>query len=180
MSKRKSLTKKVRFGVFKRDGFVCQYCGDSPPNCVLEVDHITPVAAGGDDGTDNLITSCFSCNRGKGAEKLSTTPEAVAEKARVLKEKAEQLKAFERALSSKKAAITKKVNKIERLFMDEFEGCTFTDNFKKSARTFVEKLPYPHVEEAMEIACSKIVDPEDAVKYFCGICWTKIRERENG
>lgn len=27
MAKRKSLSKKIRFEVFKRDSFTCQYCG---------------------------------------------------------------------------------------------------------------------------------------------------------
>ncbi len=33
---RKPLSKKMRFDVFKRDGFQCQYCGAMPPNIVLE------------------------------------------------------------------------------------------------------------------------------------------------
>ena len=28
MSKRKSISKKLRFEVFKRDSFTCQYCGN--------------------------------------------------------------------------------------------------------------------------------------------------------
>jgi len=31
-AKRKSLSKKVRFEVFKRDSFQCQYCGASAPD----------------------------------------------------------------------------------------------------------------------------------------------------
>ena len=37
MSKRKSLTKKVRFEVFKRDSFKCQYCGSSAPVGIVHV-----------------------------------------------------------------------------------------------------------------------------------------------
>lgn len=29
--KRKGIGKKLRFTIFKRDGFVCQYCGAKPP-----------------------------------------------------------------------------------------------------------------------------------------------------
>ena len=43
MAKRKNLSKSVRFEVFKRDSFKCQYCGKSAPDVVLEVDHIIPV-----------------------------------------------------------------------------------------------------------------------------------------
>ncbi len=71
----------VRFEVFKRDAFTCQYCGNKAPDVVLECDHIKPLAAGGDDSLLNLITSCFSCNRGKGKRQLSDT--SVADKAHV-------------------------------------------------------------------------------------------------
>ena len=70
-SKRKSLSKKLRFEVFKRDSFKCQYCGQEAPDVVLNVDHINPVKNGGDNNITNLITSCFSCNSGKSARLLS-------------------------------------------------------------------------------------------------------------
>ncbi len=60
---------KLRFGVFKRDGFRCKYCGRSPKSdssVVLQVDHIKPVSSGGKTIEDNLITSCQECNLGKG------------------------------------------------------------------------------------------------------------------
>lgn len=60
---------KLRFEVFKRDGFRCQYCGRSPKNdetVVLHLDHIHPKSKGGATTKDNLITSCLECNIGKG------------------------------------------------------------------------------------------------------------------
>ncbi|OAM26482.1 MULTISPECIES: HNH endonuclease [Eikenella] len=36
-SKRKSITKKLRFEVLKRDSFTCQYCGKAAPDVVLEI-----------------------------------------------------------------------------------------------------------------------------------------------
>lgn len=68
---RKALSKRVRFEVFKRDKFTCQYCGQKAPDVVLECDHINPVAAGGEDDLLNLVTACFGCNSGKGAVALS-------------------------------------------------------------------------------------------------------------
>jgi 5-methylcytosine-specific restriction endonuclease McrA len=65
-----SLSKKTRFEIFKRDGFTCQYCGQRPPDVVLEVDHIEPKSKGGSDEEINLITSCYDCNRGKSDRKL--------------------------------------------------------------------------------------------------------------
>jgi 5-methylcytosine-specific restriction endonuclease McrA len=44
MNKRKSISKKIRFEVFKRDSFTCQYCGSKSPDVTLVIDHIMPVA----------------------------------------------------------------------------------------------------------------------------------------
>lgn len=60
-----NITKKLRFEVFKRDSFTCQYCGRKSPDVVLNVDHINPVKRGGKNDILNLITSCFDCNSGK-------------------------------------------------------------------------------------------------------------------
>jgi len=64
----------IRFDVFKRDAFTCRYCGKRSPEAILEVDHVLPVAAGGADDMENLVTSCFECNRGKAARLLSDVP----------------------------------------------------------------------------------------------------------
>jgi len=71
MVERKPLSKKIRFEVFKRDSFTCQYCGSKAPDVILEIDHIKPVAKGGKNEIINLVTSCFDCNRGKSKNELS-------------------------------------------------------------------------------------------------------------
>jgi len=65
------MTKKLRFEVFKRDSFTCQYCGCKAPDVILHVDHVKPVAKGGEDHMMNLVTSCFDCNMGKKDRELS-------------------------------------------------------------------------------------------------------------
>src|SRR5579872_4830176 len=67
---RKNISKKIRFEVFKRDSFKCQYCGRVSPDVLLHVDHIKPVAEGGANELVNLITACQACNLGKGARTL--------------------------------------------------------------------------------------------------------------
>lgn len=62
-----ALSKSLRFEVFKRDSFTCQYCGRSAPEVLLHADHIDPKANGGEDTILNLVTSCQDCNLGKGA-----------------------------------------------------------------------------------------------------------------
>jgi hypothetical protein len=93
MSERVGIPKKVRFEVFKRDSFTCQYCGGKSPDVVLVVDHVHPVARGGDNDIMNLITSCQPCNAGKGARELSdqTTLEKQRKQLEELNERREQL-----------------------------------------------------------------------------------------
>ena len=55
-----------------RDGDRCWYCGcsfderDGPGSRALTLDHIQPVAGGGDSSLDNLRLCCRTCNRRKG------------------------------------------------------------------------------------------------------------------
>lgn len=175
MTKRKALSKKVRFEIFKRDVFTCQYCGSKPPSVVLEVDHITPIALGGDNTEDNLITSCFDCNRGKGARSLELSPETLTKKLEVQKEAKEQLASFEKAVKAKKAKIARKINKLDKMFEAETDH-TFTYSFKQSIKKFFELLPEHEVIDSMEIALAKFADkPSMTAKYFCGVCWNKIK-----
>lgn len=60
-----SVSKRTRFEVFKRDGFRCVYCGATPADGPLHVDHVDPKAGGGTDEVGNLVTACASCNLGK-------------------------------------------------------------------------------------------------------------------
>lgn len=93
MSKRQAIGKKLRFEVFKRDSFTCQYCGEKAPDVILHVDHINPVAAGGGNDILNLITSCQPCNSGKGARKLEDRHELEKQREELerLNERREQL-----------------------------------------------------------------------------------------
>lgn len=71
MPERKPISKKMRFDVFKRDSFTCQYCGKQSPDVILHVDHIKPVSKGGKNTLLNLVTSCSDCNLGKSDRELS-------------------------------------------------------------------------------------------------------------
>jgi hypothetical protein len=58
---------KLRFEVFKRDNFTCQYCGRNVKENGIKlcVDHVIPVSKGGQTISDNLTTACYDCNLGK-------------------------------------------------------------------------------------------------------------------
>ena len=66
MSKGGKKRLRLRFRVFQRNGFTCQYCGRKAPDVVLHVDHKFPHSKGGNYSLNNLITACGDCNIGKG------------------------------------------------------------------------------------------------------------------
>ena len=55
----------LRFAVFRRDSYSCQYCGRRAPEFPLHVDHIIPWSRGGRTELANLRTACNECNLGK-------------------------------------------------------------------------------------------------------------------
>ena len=60
------IPESLRFRIFLRDNFKCQYCGRTIEDGIrLDCDHIVPVSKGGKTEMNNLITSCHICNIGK-------------------------------------------------------------------------------------------------------------------
>lgn len=174
---RKAISKKTRFEVFKRDAFTCAYCGSHPPSIVLHVDHIQPVALGGGNHMDNLVTSCESCNLGKSANSLLDIPQSLVDKAAEVKEREEQIKGYQKVMDSKRSRLVDEVDGIVDIYRRFNPGFTLTDAAQVSVKTFIEKLGKHEVEDAMERAMSKPSRGNGSnFKYFCGICWNKIRE----
>lgn len=173
----RSVSKKRRFEVFKRDAFTCSYCGQKPPAVVLECDHIVPVARGGSDAMENLATSCFDCNRGKRDSSLGAIPESVQVRAALLAEREEQERAFAKLLRSAQRRREAQIDDIEEILLGS-ENRVFSDRFRLSVKQFLEQLPQDRVVFAAERAFQKIRGVDDRLKYFCGICWKLIREAE--
>lgn len=63
-----------RRNVFKRDAFMCQYCGCRPGSEELTIDHVLPRAQGGTSTWSNCVLACVDCNHRKG----NRTPENAA------------------------------------------------------------------------------------------------------
>jgi len=66
--------KHLRFAIFRRDGFRCQYCNRSVKDgAVLTLEHIVPLSKGGNWLAENLLTACEECNQGKDDSLLTPT-----------------------------------------------------------------------------------------------------------
>jgi 5-methylcytosine-specific restriction endonuclease McrA len=54
-----------RRNVFKRDHYVCQYCGEQTGTDELTIDHVVPRSRGGVSSWTNCVLACVSCNKRK-------------------------------------------------------------------------------------------------------------------
>lgn len=173
-----SIGKKIRFEVFKRDGFQCAYCGKTPPSVTLEVDHIDPKSKGGKDDINNLITACFDCNRGKTNITLDKIPAKLSENLEVLRERELQLKEYRRMARKIESRTNKDISEIEEVFREQFTDKIFSDMFRLSVKKFLAEIDVDSVKEAMVLSKSKHPSSPDAcLRYFCGVCWNKIKRR---
>jgi hypothetical protein len=178
-----AVSKRVRFEAFKRDEFTCQYCGRHPPDVVLEIDHVEAVSTGGSDDINNLVTSCFDCNRGKSNVPLTSVPATVEEQHRRVIEKREQLAAFNEFMMGARAEEDATIDRLGGNWYDRFMKrgkYVFGSDRVASVRTFIKRLPEAEILEAIELAHSRkpprAKDDTHTWKYFCGICWNKIKE----
>lgn len=178
-AKRKAISKKVRFEIFKRDGFKCQYCGAHPPGVLLHVDHIRPVADGGGNEDDNLVTSCEPCNLGKGARLLSMVPATLAEKSAQVAEREAQLLGYQEILEAKRDRIEDEMWRVAEVIDPGSSTSGMKRDWIASIKRFNERLGVHEVLEAADIARAHYsYGGKKTFLYFCGICWNKIRTLE--
>jgi hypothetical protein len=175
MTERVGLSKRTRFEVFKRDGFVCVYCGAHPPQALMECDHVIPVVAGGTNDIENLVTACQDCNRGKGPIELSVLPQSVADKLVEAEEREAQVRAYYEILQARKDRQDEEMWAIANVFMDRFRDDSIQRSRLDSISMFLKRLDYFEVLEAMEIATNRKNSRVPCFSYFCGVCWNKIK-----
>lgn len=190
MAERKTLSKKIRFEVFKRDHFTCQYCGRMSPDVILEVDHINPVSKGGENEILNLITSCRDCNRGKGKTLLSQN-DTLKKSQKQLLEMAEKTEQAQMMIDWKNEMLQireQEVESIENLICS-ITGYNLTDHGKTIISKLLAQFNYMLVWDAVEIAFYKYfkeyVDDYATSKSFTfalskvgGICYNKQKGGE--
>ena len=178
MAKRKQISKSVRFEVFKRDSFKCQYCGRSAPDVILEVDHIVPVAEGGDNEMINLVTSCMDCNRGKSDRKLTDTividkQKRQLEEMNAIREQTEMMIAWKQEIMNVENT---QVDAIESR-VSELSGRVFTEHGRRKIKDLIRRFGFSEVYDSAVISYEKY-DPLKAFDKIGGICYNRKKWRE--
>ena len=175
MAARKPLKKSIRFEVFKRDSFTCQYCGAKAPDAILEVDHIIPVKDGGSDEIMNLVTSCRDCNRGKSCRELSDDTvvkkkQRQAEEVQERREMLQMMAQWHEELRDESEIYLMEIEKLINVYYPERELTAFgrRDILKK-----FQRFSYQEVYDAVQIALNQYDSLREALEKLGGICYNK-------
>jgi hypothetical protein len=67
--------------VIRRAGNACEYChlSQAGQEATFHIDHVIPVASGGETVAENLALACVSCSLRKGAKESAVDPELKTE-----------------------------------------------------------------------------------------------------
>lgn len=156
---RKAISKKIRFEVFKRDKFTCQYCGRKAPDVVLNVDHINPVAEGGTNDILNLITACFACNNGKRAIPLSQSE--VLDKQRKQMEELQERREQIEMMFEWKQSLDDLSDYSSSLLIEYIESLispnTINENGRKTVRKYLNTFALDEILEAVDISARQYI-----------------------
>jgi hypothetical protein len=179
MTKRKAIGKKLRFEVFKRDKFCCQYCGQKAPEVVLVCDHISPVAEGGETTLLNLITACEGCNSGKGARTLDDAT-AVAKQRAELERLAERREQIDMMLQWSRGLEDTKNSEIDALCdraADFFSPFHINEKGRHRAKKWLKNFGLEKLLSALETAAEQYLkydENEKVTQASVELAWSKI------
>jgi len=170
-----AVSKRLRYEILRRDNHACRYCGAAAPDVKVTIDHVLPVALGGTDTPDNLVTACADCNSGK----TSTTPDAPLV-ANVAEDALRWAGAM--ALASREALEdTQGREKAYKAFQKAWKrngGATsdLPDNWRGSLSSLIAAgLPAEALVECADIAFDQAhVYDRNRFKYMCGVGWRKV------
>ena len=178
-TKRKAISKKTRFEVFKRDGFKCQYCGKCAPEVILHVDHIQPVSKGGENDILNLITACEDCNGGKSDRLLSDDSVMAKQRAQLeeLNERREQLEMMLKWREGMKDIGEQALQAVKDAWEEEISPFCLTETGIKGIKKLIREFPMQTILDAIEIASERYLKKDDdnaVTKESASLAYSKI------
>jgi hypothetical protein len=176
-----AVSKRLRYEILRRDQHTCRYCGTSAPAVPLRVDHVTPVALGGTDTPDNLVTSCEPCNSGKSSATVdSAVVASVSDDA--LRWAAAMQKAADNLLEQEKPKAAYRsafLGEWDRWGIGEGEARKTVElptDWKASVERFrVAGLPAQVWGDIVDTSMGneKVLEA-NKFKYCCGIAWNQV------
>jgi 5-methylcytosine-specific restriction endonuclease McrA len=176
---REPISKKLRFEIFKRDSFRCQYCGKSAPEVVLEIDHVDPVAGGGKSDILNLLTACNPCNAGKGKRLLSDSI-AVTKQMDQLKELNERREQLDMLIQWKAELSNLKEESLAKVgdyWTQHAGGYSLNESGLRNLKKLLNRFELQEVLDAIQISTDQYLtyDKKDKVEFkSVQLAWSKV------
>lgn len=179
-----AVSKRLRFEILRRDDHCCRYCGEhASPQVKLTIDHVLPVALGGNDDPTNLVAACAPCNSGK----TSTSPGAPLV-AQVADDALRYARAIDLAYKGRVYDLHEQAQYSE-FICDHWFGShnlgqhrqpPVPDDWEQSIDTFYRRgLPLDLLTKAASTALNNTrVTRYDKWRYFMGIAWSMVTETE--
>lgn len=175
-----AVSKRLRYEILRRDNHTCRYCGASAPDVPLRVDHVTPVALGGADTPDNLVTACEPCNSGKSSATVdhTTVANVAADALRwadAMKQAADNLRQQQAPKDEYRDAFLAEWNRWH-VGKDETKKVPLPNDWKQAIDRFrVAGIPAWMWSDIVDAAmANEKVKPENTFRYICGIAWNKV------
>jgi hypothetical protein len=180
MASRKAIKKSVRFDVFKRDSFKCQYCGASAPDVILVIDHIKPVAKGGKNDIANLITACQPCNAGKSDKVLCENASLSKARSQLeeLQERREQLEMMMAWMEGLRELNDSTVKGLIEYWEGYIPGSKVSPVGRIEIKKLARKFDIKEIYNAMDIAAENYLkrkDSGDVTPQLANEAFSKIR-----
>lgn len=178
-----AVSKRLRFEILRRDNYTCRYCGARGNETPLTIDHVTPVALGGTDAPDNLVTACEPCNAGK-----SSVPPGAPLVADVNAEALRWAAAMKQAAAEMEARDAGR-DEYHQTFVNAWNSWHYEHNGKRHTyelpsdwrptmdRFRAAGLPATVWPEIVDAAMGNTnVKLSNLFRYACGIAWRRITE----
>jgi hypothetical protein len=169
-----AVSKRLRFEILRRDNHTCRYCGGVAPDVILTVDHVIPVSLGGSDEPTNLVAACKDCNAGKtssnpDAPLVDTVADDALRWAAAMRQAADELAAAD-------AAIEDILDAVAEAWKPYYKPADWAG----SVVTFVKAgLSQDDLLAIVEVAYRKRGIDNNRWSYFCGCCWSRIRQMQD-
>jgi CRISPR/Cas system Type II protein with McrA/HNH and RuvC-like nuclease domain len=187
-----TITNKQRFEVFKKYNFTCQYCGRRTPEVILEIDHVIPKSKSGTDDIDNLIASCFECNRGKSSTMLDHVliEKDIHSETILLAEREMQLAEYNYLRERIRKREDQEIAMLREHFSNQFNYPGYAEdefsNITTIVRDALKVMSYVDIMDLIDYSIERTSQDTRgeyhntaACKYLIGILRNKIKQKKN-